>query len=344
MTESAFIELLNASKSMASSPTLESCCQAFLKAVSFLGVTEGWMALPDWQSAIMEVQSLSGVRAPFSLSEHIAQMVTVQFSQSPNGAVLSKQAWPVGAFGSTIDQVIFIPAGTSASDPGGIILGITSEHFSAEVLSQVKMLTEHAAIHLSNVSLRGTHERTIRYLREFDDLVTKLPNRRRFCRLLNEALSSAQTPAPVGVLFADLDNFNAINQRFGYSAGDRVLLEVSQRWQKALQQAAPQAMLARMWGDEFACLLVTSSEVRNAEGIAQRLLASVREPLHLQSERWILTASIGIACNPGNGTHVDELLHSVELAMNAAKERGKGCCHSASELRCSATAPAQSKE
>jgi diguanylate cyclase (GGDEF)-like protein len=136
-------------------------------------------------------------------------------------------------------------------------------------------------------------------------------------------------------LFADLDSFNAINQRYGYAAGDHALLVVSQHWQRTLQQIAPQATLARMGGDEFACLLVAPLEIQRAEEIAQRLLDAVHEPLLMENEKCALTASIGIARSPEHGRQVEELLRSAELAMNTAKTRGKGrwCWHTASANR-----------
>ena len=186
----------------------------------------------------------------------------------------------------------------------------------------------------------------ILYLREYDDLVTKLPNRIRFRRVLREALASGETAASLAVLFADLDSFNAVNQRYGYSDGDRVLWEVGDRWRQTLQPVAAQAMLARMGGDEFACLLVAPVEVQHVEAITQILLDSLRVPLLVQSERCQLTASIGIARSPEHGREVEELLRSAELAMISAKAKGKGtwCMHSASANRTSkAQTPLQTK-
>src|SRR6185503_11800293 len=91
-----------------------------------------------------------------------------------------------------------------------------------------------------------------------------------------------------------------------------------------LGRLAPEAALARIGGDEFACVLTPLKNVRRAEEIAQKLLEAVRQPLVVKNEPCVLTASIGIARSPEQGTEVETVLRAAERAMNTAKAGGKG--------------------
>ena len=157
----------------------------------------------------------------------------------------------------------------------------------------------------------------------FHDPLTNLANRVLFRDRVEHALQRAVrgggTPA---VLFIDLDNFKAVNDGLGHSAGDWLLIEVAARLQACLR---PADTVARLGGDEFAVLL--DDEAAKAEEIADRILQAFRDPFSVQGTDIVVTMSIGIASLlPHQGA--DDVLRNADLALYRAKGEGKACAAS----------------
>ena len=157
----------------------------------------------------------------------------------------------------------------------------------------------------------------------FHDPLTNLANRVLFRDRVEHALQRAVrgggTPA---VLFIDLDNFKAVNDGLGHSAGDWLLIEVAARLQNCLR---PADTVARLGGDEFAVLL--DDEEAAATDIADRILHAFRHPFNVQGTDIVVTMSIGIASLlPHQGA--DDVLRNADLALYRAKGEGKACAAS----------------
>lgn len=155
----------------------------------------------------------------------------------------------------------------------------------------------------------------------FYDTLTGLPNRALLLDRLEQALANAQRHAQsLGLLFLDLDHFKEINDTQGHSMGDRVLQEVARRFQGVLRQ---DESMARMGGDEFVVLATGADQVAIAL-IAERLLATLGEPLAAMGHQFSLTASVGIVLYPLDGKTADDLLQHADVAMYRAKASGGG--------------------
>lgn len=155
----------------------------------------------------------------------------------------------------------------------------------------------------------------------FYDSLTGLPNRALFLDRLGQALAaSGRHRWPLALLFLDLNRFSEINDSQGHAAGDRVLREVAQRFRTALRQ---EETLARLGGDEFV-VLATGADQTAANYIAERLLGTLAEPLKVEGQGLTLTASIGIACYPQDGSSPEDLLKNADIAMYRAKAAGGG--------------------
>ena len=152
----------------------------------------------------------------------------------------------------------------------------------------------------------------------FHDPLTNLANRVLFRDRVEHALQRAvRGGGQPAVLFIDLDNFKAVNDGLGHSAGDWLLIEVAGRLQNCLR---PADTVARLGGDEFAVLL--DDEASNAEHIADRILAAFRSPFAVQGTDIVVTMSIGIASLlPDHGA--DDVLRNADLALYRAKAEGK---------------------
>ena len=157
----------------------------------------------------------------------------------------------------------------------------------------------------------------------FHDPLTNLANRVLFRDRVEHALQRAvRGGGQPAVLFIDLDNFKAVNDGLGHSAGDWLLIEVAARLQNCLR---PADTVARLGGDEFAVLL--DDEAANAEEIADRILAAFRSPFSVQGTDIVVTMSIGIASLlPHHGA--DDVLRNADLALYRAKAEGKACAAS----------------
>jgi diguanylate cyclase (GGDEF)-like protein len=153
------------------------------------------------------------------------------------------------------------------------------------------------------------------------DPLTGLPNRLLLAdRLSHTLVSRERREESLAVLFLDLDNFKAVNDTVGHGAADRALVDVAGRLRDQLR---PVDTVARLGGDEFAILVDGTADAAEAIHVAERLVRAVRKPLWAGGRRFSLTASVGIAVNGAGLDEAEELLHSADVAMYAAKARGK---------------------
>ena len=159
----------------------------------------------------------------------------------------------------------------------------------------------------------------------FFDSVTQLPNREKI-RLDAPALIDE---ADAGALFfLDLDGFKAINDTFGHRSGDALLKQVAQRLTSHLVVLKENYKLdsipvARVGGDEFVMIVPGSAGAGNAGAIAAELIRLLGQPFDIGGTRVAIGTSIGITVFPADGKSYDELLVNADLAMYAAKERGR---------------------
>ncbi len=156
------------------------------------------------------------------------------------------------------------------------------------------------------------------------DPLTGLPNRTLILDRVEQMLVRARrNPAPVAVLFVDLDNFKHINDTLGHGSGDRLLQAVAGRLQSAIRDTDA---LGRLGGDEFVVIAEGMSLSAGPELIAERLLDALKQPFKLDESgsemtRLTVTASVGIAA--GDRGSAEELLRDADIAMYRAKWDGK---------------------
>jgi diguanylate cyclase (GGDEF)-like protein len=168
-------------------------------------------------------------------------------------------------------------------------------------------------------SLREMEER-LRY-QAYHDALTDLPNRLLFTEHLSPELAQARRHSrPLAVLFLDLDHFKVINDTLGHAVGDQLIKDVAQRLRAGLRESDT---VARLGGDEFSILLPELASPVDAAMIAEKLLRLVASPVTLAGRELSVTASIGIALHPSDGTDVESLLQSADLAMYRAKDMGR---------------------
>ena len=157
------------------------------------------------------------------------------------------------------------------------------------------------------------------------DALTGLPNRVLLARKLQECMAQARdTGKQLGVAYLDLDGFKPVNDRLGHGAGDRLLVVVAGRLTRALQ---PLDTVARLGGDEFVILMPGLGSVSDCERMLGRVMESVSAPYTLDTERVVVTASIGYTIFPQDDADADTLLRHADQAMYAAKQAGRNRFH-----------------
>ena len=153
------------------------------------------------------------------------------------------------------------------------------------------------------------------------DALTGLPNRVLFADRVTHALArSGRNRDLVAVLFLDLDDFKLVNDSFGHKAGDSLLQAVAREIQTGLR---PGDTVARLGGDEFTILLEGLRQAGEAELIAERIAAELKQPVILDGRPVVPSASIGIATSSNGDGAADDLLRNADVAMYAAKSEGK---------------------
>ncbi|HEV3275097.1 MAG TPA: EAL domain-containing protein [Candidatus Dormibacteraeota bacterium] len=150
------------------------------------------------------------------------------------------------------------------------------------------------------------------------DSLTGLPNRTLVWRRLEHELASLGTAGhSVTLMMLDLDGFKAVNDTYGHSTGDQVLVQVAQRIVDSVRSGD---IVARLGGDEFAVVL-TACHGDQVPVLARRVLAALELPVKLKTTSVGVAASIGIVTGVVGET-ADELLRNGDLAMYTAKAAG----------------------
>jgi len=161
------------------------------------------------------------------------------------------------------------------------------------------------------------HETNELYFRATHDALTGLANRALFYDRLRQNLAQAQRHAErVGILNLDMDGLKPINDRYGHRAGDSALKEVASRIRDESRRSDT---IARLGGDEFGVILSRVADRAGAEQQASRLASKITMPFQFEHHPLTLSASVGVAIFPDDGTDVEALLEKADQSMYQVK-------------------------
>ncbi len=153
------------------------------------------------------------------------------------------------------------------------------------------------------------------------DPVTNLPNHALFRDRFSQAIAhSNRNELMLGVCFIDLDNFQPINDQYGHRIGDQVIREVSERIKTQIRE---EDTLSRHSGDEFSLLLGDIKSIAQCEHMLERIHLALTEPLIVNNDSLVITASSGITLYPNDSSDIDTLTAHAQHAMQLAKEAGR---------------------
>jgi diguanylate cyclase (GGDEF)-like protein len=153
----------------------------------------------------------------------------------------------------------------------------------------------------------------------YQDVLTGLPNHSRFFGQLDRAIAGRHGSEALAFAALDLDDFDEVNDALGYTGGDEVLTEVGRRLRDALP---PSTTVARLGSDEFA-LVITGKNAEVATFVTDTVRQVIARPIG-SAPAVRIGVSIGLAVAPQDGNTRDELTRRADLALRAAKRRGRG--------------------
>ncbi|MEH6651357.1 MAG: EAL domain-containing protein [Motiliproteus sp.] len=176
----------------------------------------------------------------------------------------------------------------------------------------------------TDITVMKQHEQQLEHIAHYDAL-TNLPNRVLLADRLTHAMAQSQRRGlTLAVAYLDLDGFKPINDRYGHSTGDDLLINLSQRMLEGLREGDT---LARIGGDEFVAVVVDLDQPEDYQPILNRLLLAASEQITIGDNLLRVSASIGVTLYPQDNVDADLLLRHADQAMYSAKQAGKNRFH-----------------
>ena len=204
---------------------------------------------------------------------------------------------------------------------------ISSEKQSYSSLSKLNLSLEDLTKYAKIYQLKAEQS-------AYCDKLTSLINRHKFLEHINHQISkSSEAKTKCGLLFIDLDGFKQVNDSFGHSFGDEVLIQVAERLQSVVRsqnlnysnnEEDKEYNLSRLGGDEFTLFIQTINDPERTVNIAKRVLKELERDFVLGNKLVKISASIGIAVYPDSANSPEALVQMADVAMYRAKKEGRG--------------------
>lgn len=179
------------------------------------------------------------------------------------------------------------------------------------------------SLHRENAKVER-NKAEIQHLAHHDPL-TNLPNRFYGEELFRLSLDTCeQKQQKLALLFIDLDNFKPVNDALGHAAGDQLLEQLTQKLSQILQ---PNQHLIRFGGDEFLLLAPFTDDHEQLDSLAEALIQVCASKFNILQNQVVISASLGIACAPKDGSNFKLLCRKADVAMYQAKKDGRNTYH-----------------
>lgn len=187
-----------------------------------------------------------------------------------------------------------------------------SRHWQSVEIEMANLLQTSLSTHFEISDLEGKASR---------DHLTGLGNRAYFNQMLGEIINNGNIKrSSISLFMLDLDKFKPVNDTYGHTAGDEILIAASKRLKNLIR---PGDFIARFGGDEFAIILPSFNSVGELEIIAKRIIEEIQQPFKLGESSVSIAISIGIALSPEHASTTKELIEAADSALYEAKNSGR---------------------
>lgn len=174
-------------------------------------------------------------------------------------------------------------------------------------------------IDIRDITERKHYEQQLKTLAHSDSL-TGLTNRSLFFDFARQAIArAARQEGSLAILFIDLDGFKAVNDNYGHDVGDRLLKVLAKNLKQCFRESD---IVARVGGDEFAVLIDQIHEEEILKALCTKVVEQLSQAMDVESVTCQVSASIGVAIYPRDGTEVEALLARADEAMYRVKGNG----------------------
>jgi diguanylate cyclase len=189
------------------------------------------------------------------------------------------------------------------------------------MISYISVLWRGVFVHASHSAKRVAEQEQAETKVRRDEL-TSLPNRLAFFEALESAFARlARLDERFAVLYLDLNDFKAVNDRFGHATGDNLLVQVGQRLKACIREVD---LVARLSGDEFAVIVADANDLSAVTKLADRIISTLDVAFAIDGAEVFTGACVGIAFAPVDGASPDLLLKNADEALYDAKHRSAG--------------------
>ncbi|RJF99255.1 diguanylate cyclase domain-containing protein [Noviherbaspirillum saxi] len=247
-------------------------------------------------------------------SEH--QLVVTDVDQDPRVAVYCEYF-----HANAVKALIAMPVQHGDGDSGVLVISHVGEarawrrdesEFAEAVAGVIALILKE----VERVRIEAQAKHFARH-----DRLTGLPNRDSLLDQAKDIFPKMTTKAnTLAAFFIDLDGFKEVNDTLGKDIGDELLKASAMRLRNVVRK---NDIIARLGGDEFVLLAINLSDMRIADDIATQLVDTMRGAFSVGGQKVQISASVGIALYPFDGTDLETLMKKADIALVEAKRSGR---------------------
>lgn len=224
-------------------------------------------------------------------------------------------------------SAIFIPISMNNKPIGVLTLqSVDDNAFDPQLVTLLQGITNYLTIAVNNsmshnkiIELHDTlqiEKEEVEYLALHDGL-TQLPNRRMLIDHVNVTIKQSEiNHTTFHMLYLDLNGFKQVNDQFGHTVGDKLLIKFSERMRRSFSNIG---LFSRIGGDEFVFIIPTSNPLTDIDVLINSISNKITKTFIIDGEKIHIASSIGQAQYPLDGTSFDTLLHVADLSMYQEK-------------------------
>ncbi len=197
---------------------------------------------------------------------------------------------------------------------------VYAEHLTiSAVCNEHDEITHYVGV-FTDITPLKEHELQLEQIAHYDSL-TGVPNRVLLTDRMNQAIAQTmRSRKQFAVCYIDLDGFKPVNDKYGHTTGDRILIEMANRIKSFLRGGDT---ISRIGGDEFILLLLDLGRIEDCHAALNRILEAIVKPILVEGQKIIISASVGVTLFPEDRSNADTLLRHADQAMYQAKSSGK---------------------